>query len=169
MTAVTVPPSTFDAERPYTVADLKRMPDDGRRRELLDAMCPTDMHVLPAPYAVRTSPENEPQPDLLVARDDDVTERLLPVAPALAVEVLSPSTALNDLNNKKAAYQRMGTPSYWVVDTEEPRLTVFELDDRGQYQQVADVKGEDAFEARQPFPVWVVPSELLGTLRGRFG
>jgi Uma2 family endonuclease len=193
MTAVTAPPRNPDAERPFTVEDLAGMPDDGRRYELLDgvlvvspapgtkhqkavarliaildAVCPADMHVLPSPFAVRTSPENELQPDLLVARDEDLAEKLLPVAPMLAVEVLSPSTALNDLNNKKAAYQRMGVPSYWVIDPREPRLTVFELTEAGQYEQVADVKDEDGFEARWPFPVRVVPAQLLGGLRGRF-
>ncbi len=51
-----------------------------------------------------------------MARYVDLTLKNLPVAPVLAVEVLSASTELNDLNNKKAAYERMGTPSYWVVD-----------------------------------------------------
>lgn len=43
-----------------------------------------------------------------MARDEDLTEKLLPVAPVLAVEVLSLSTALNDLNTKKTAYERLG-------------------------------------------------------------
>ncbi len=86
------------------------------------------------------------------------------MAPLLAVEVLSPSTALYDLNTKKAAYERLGVPAYWVVDPQQPGLTVFELDDDGHYRQVAEVKGEDAFEARRPLPVRVVPVELLGTL-----
>jgi Uma2 family endonuclease len=38
----------------------------------------------------------------------------------LAVEVLSPSGRLIDLNLKRAAYQRMGTPSYWVLDPDVP-------------------------------------------------
>ena len=59
----------------------------------------------------------------------------------------------------------MGTPSYWIVDPELPRLMVFELDEHGDYQLVADVKDEDAFEAERPFPVRIVPAELLGTLR----
>ena len=175
--------------RPFTVDDVEAMPDDGNRYELIDGMlfvspapvarhqkivakllvtldaaCPADMHVLPAPFAVRPSNSTELQPDVLVARQEDLTEKLLPVAPVLAVEVLSPSTALNDLNTKKAAYERLGVPSYWVVEPQQPSLTVFELDGEGRYRQVAEVKGEDAFEAQQPFPVRVVPLELLGTL-----
>jgi len=175
--------------RPFTVDDLEAMPDDGNRYELIDGMlfvspapvvrhqkivlqlairldeaCPDDMHVLPAPFAVRPSRSTELQPDVVVARDEDLTEKLLPVAPVLAVEVLSPSTALNDLNTKKAAYERLGVPSYWVVDPHPPSLTVFELDGDGRYRQIAEVKGEDEFLAQRPFPVRIVPTELLGTL-----
>ncbi|SDD92108.1 Uma2 family endonuclease, partial [Actinokineospora iranica] len=84
--------------------------------------------------------------------------------PVLAVEVLSPSSTINDLNNKKAAYQRMGVPSYWVVDPQQPGIMVFELDQAGVYQQVADVKGEDSLVVREPFPARVVPVDLLGSL-----
>ncbi|MFC6090635.1 Uma2 family endonuclease [Saccharothrix lopnurensis] len=174
--------------RPYTVEDLEGMPDDGHRYELIDGVlivspapvpkhqkvvgeifmllhraCPTGLSAFTAPLSVRPSSSTELQPDVLVARDEDLTEKDLPVAPLLAVEVLSPSTALNDLNNKKAAYERMGVPGYWVVDPHELKLIVFELDVRGCYELVAEVKGEDAFEATLPFPVRIVPATLLGT------
>jgi Uma2 family endonuclease len=130
----------------------------------LDAACPSDLHVLAAPFAVRPKIDTEVQPDVLVARDADLTDKLLPVAPLLAVEVLSPSTALIDINSKKVAYQRMGTPSYWLIDPIEARLTVFELDQSGVYAQIGEVKGEDAIEVERPYPIRIVPAELLGTL-----
>ncbi|KAA2266190.1 Uma2 family endonuclease [Solihabitans fulvus] len=182
-------PSWLPPGRPLTVDDLETLPDDGHRYELIDGMllvspapgtrhqkvvlqtafrleqvCPDDLHVLAAPYAVRPSNTVELQPDVLVARDEDLTDRLLPVAPVLAVEVLSPSSALSDLNYKKAAYQRLGVPSYWVIDPQEPTLVVFELDEDGRYELVAEVKDQDAFEATRPFPVRIVPTELLGRL-----
>jgi Uma2 family endonuclease len=185
MTTTTVIPHG----RPFTVDDLEAMPDDGNRYELidgtlivspapafrhqkivlklaskLDAICPDDLHVLPAPFAVRESDSTEVQPDVLVARDSDFTEKLLPTAPLLSVEVLSPSSALIDLNVKKAVYERMGAASYWVVDPQQPSLIVFELAEDGRYRQVAEVKGDEAFEAERPFPVRIVPVELLGTL-----
>lgn len=169
--------------------DLEAMPDDGNRYELIDGMllvspapsmrhqrmllllaivlenaCPDGMLVLPAPFAVRPSKTTELQPDVLVAREADLTEKLLPVGPVLAVEVFSPSSVINDLNNKKAAYERMGVASYWVVDPQQPGMIVFELDDDGRYQQVAEVNGEEVFEAVRPYPVRIVPVELLGSL-----
>ena len=181
--------ATYLPEGPYTVADLEAMPDDGRRYELIDgelfvspapgsnhqaivAALTTQLYqtrppgtvVFPAPYGVRVSVKTEVQPDVLVARLEDLTEKFLPVAPLLAVEVLSPSTAPNDTLRKRDAYQRMGTPSYWIIDPDVPRLMVLELDEHGQYQLVADVKGDDAFDAERPFPVRVVPNELLEML-----
>ncbi len=174
--------------RPFTVDDLEAMPDDGNRYELIDGTlvvspapgrrhqrvmfklaivleenCPAGLEVLPAPFAVRVSPSTELQPDILVAREEDLTDKLLPGPPTLAVEVLSPSGVINDLNNKKAAYERMGVPSYWVVDPQQPSIIVFELVD-GKYDQVAEVKDGDTLEVSRPFPVRVTPKQLLGTL-----
>lgn len=175
---------------PFTVNDLETMPDDGRRYELVDGSlvvtpapgfkhqkivlllgmlletnCPDELQVLPAPFALRPSDKTELQPDVLVARDEDLTETHLPTAPVLAVEVLSPSTVLHDRNTKKAVYERLGVVSYWLVDPQIPSLTAFELDESGSYEQVAEVKDTEVFEARRPFPVDVVPSDLLGRRR----
>ncbi|WP_442638269.1 Uma2 family endonuclease [Saccharothrix yanglingensis] len=176
-----------DCEGPlYTVEDLEGMPDDGRRYELVDGAlhvspatghrhqkvvsklimflgnrCPGDLEVLSAPFSVRPSPTVELQPDVLVTRAEDVTDKLLPVAPLLVVEVLSPSTAAYDLNTKKAVYERLGVVGYWIVDPREPTLSVFELDAEGCYELVAEVKGGDAFHATAPFSVRIVPDDLL--------
>ena len=109
----------------------------------------------------------ELQPDVLVARQADFTDRDLSTAPLLAVEVLSPSTRLIDLTLKKAAYERMGTASFWVVDPRVPEIRAFELDPQApEYRDVARVAGDDEFVASQPFPVRFRPAELL-TRRGR--
>lgn len=184
MTSMSVGAST-----PFTVHDLEGMPDDGRRYELidgellvspapglrhqtiayqlhrlLDGACPDHLYVLSAPFAVQTDVSNEVQPDVLVARFDELTDKNLPAAPVLAVEVLSPSGRLIDLNLKRAAYERMGTPSYWILDPNVPDLTVLELDADGRYQEVTRVLGDEVFDALRPFPVRVVPTELLGRL-----
>lgn len=179
------------ASSPFSVADLAGMPDDGRRYELIDGQllvspapglrhqamaaalyrllddaCPDDLFVVIAPFAVRTDTRNEVQPDVLVARRDQLTDKNLPAAPVLAVEVLSPSGRLVDLNLKRAAYERMGTPSYWILDPDVPDLLVLELDTSGTYQQVARVTGLEVFTASQPFAVRVAPTDLLNRLTG---
>jgi Uma2 family endonuclease len=178
--------------RPFTVDDLEGMPDDGNRYELIDGLllvtpapgwshqemgfalavqlrelCPHDLRVLPAPFAVRTAFDSEVQPDVLVARYGDMTMKNLPVAPVLAVEVLSHSTRLKDRNLKKAHYERIGVQAYWILDPTEPgALTAFELD-AGAYRQIAHVEGDAEFTANRPFSVTVVPARLLDGLRPR--
>lgn len=176
---------------PFTVSDLEEMPDDGRRYELIDGAllvrpapgwahqeaaytlytvlrqaCPQDMRVIGAPFAVRPDQYNEVQPDVLAARYEDLTERGLPRAPLLAVEVISPTSRLHDASLKKAVYARLGTPSYWLVDPnrDKPSLTVFELAD-GDYKEIAQVTGGQAWTASRPFPVQVIPADLVRGLR----
>ncbi|MBV9313380.1 MAG: Uma2 family endonuclease [Pseudonocardia sp.] len=180
----------ISASTPFTVYDLEGMPDDGRRYEvidgellvsaapglphqivvlrlgrLLDDACPDELCTLVAPFAVQPDTSTEVQPDVLVARFADLTMKNLPTGPLLAVEVLSPSGRLIDLNLKRAAYEKMLTPSYWIIDPEVPNLLVLELDTNGKYTEIARVSGDNAFEAKKPFPVRVVPAELLGRLR----
>lgn len=176
--------------RPFTVDDLEAMPDDGNRYEVIDGMlivtpapgwhhqemgltaylvlraaCPRDLRVMAAPFALRTAHDSEVQPDVLVTRYVDLTPKNLPVAPLLVIETLSPSTALHDRNTKKAYYERMGVPSYWLLDPTEPgALTVFELKD-GVYARVAHVLGEESYAAKRPFAVTVVPGSLLDGIR----
>jgi Uma2 family endonuclease len=176
--------------RPFTRADLEQMPDDGRRYELIDGVlivtaapgrvhqravgrvyrllddgCTPAFEVLLAPFTVGLAEHTAMQPDVLVARRDQLTDRDLPGPPPLAVEVLSPSTRLLDVKVKRARLERAGTPSFWVVDPvarpEEARLIAWELGPEGRYQQVADVTGEKGFDATLPYQVSVVPADLV--------
>jgi len=52
----------------------------------------------------------------------------LPLAPDLAVEVLSPSETASDLEEKLADYRAAGTPLVWVVDPAKRRMTVISAD-----------------------------------------
>jgi Uma2 family endonuclease len=178
--------------QPFTVSDLDRLPDDGRRYELLDGVlvvsprpttvhqfaatqlvmllgnaCPDDLCVLSEP-AVQLSADTEFDPDVVVTRRQDVGGAKLTAPPLLAVEVRSPSTALVDLNRKKAAYQRFGVPSYWIVDPDlqKPSITAYELRD-GQYVTQGTATDRETLSAERPFRVEVVPATLLAGLPGR--
>jgi Uma2 family endonuclease len=170
--------------RPLTVADLDAMPDDGHRYELIDGILivspgpivphqralsrllrllfeavPDDLEVFAAPLDVRFSNDSQVQPDVLVVRRSDAEGDRLTSVPRLAVEILSPTTRLYDLNLKKARYERAGVPSYWVVDLDPSRLVAWELHD-GSYVEVADVSGEQEWTATAPFAVTVRPGDL---------
>jgi Uma2 family endonuclease len=172
--------------RAFTVADLDRMPDDGNRYELIDGVlivtpaparrhqrlsmnlsvllfhaCPAELEVLAAPFDVRLADDTNVQPDLVVARRSDLTDANLPVAPVLAVEILSPSTRSIDLHVKRERLRRAGCASYWAIDPADGHLTAWELDERGDYAQVADIRAGETWTAQRPFPVMIVPGELL--------
>lgn len=171
--------------RALTRDDLDAMPDDGHRYELLDgtlivspapsrrhqraslrlsvvldAALPAGLELLPAPFDVALADDTVMQPDLVVARVADYTERDLPVAPLLAVEVLSPSSRGIDLLLKKDRLERAGGAHYWVVDPLEPSITGWTLTD-GQFRQVARAVGDEAFSVEEPFEVRVVPADLV--------
>jgi Uma2 family endonuclease len=188
MSVVTIAEAWPAAGRPFTVAELDRMPDDGRRYELLDGVlivsprpttihqvvagrlygvlsgaCPEDLCVVPEP-AVELDPQTEFDPDLVVVRLDQIGGAKFTAPPLLAVEIRSPSTALVDLNRKKIAYERFGVASYWIVNPEppEPELTVFELRD-GRYALVATASGQ--LIADRPFAVSIHVGRLTEGLR----
>ena len=173
----------------FTVDDLERTPDDGRRYELVDGVlivspaprvphqlvlaelivllhgaCPDGLFVVPGP-GVRMSVNTELIPDLVVIRQDQLAETRVTRPPLLAVEIQSSSTALFDLNTKKAVYERFSIESYWVVvpDADRPELIAFELRE-GRYEQVAHVTDSQVFTATRPFDVEVVPALLVAGL-----
>lgn len=187
MTAMTAASTKEPAglpHRPLTRADLDAMPDDGHRYELIDgvlvvspaprirhqdavaslyrqlfAACPPELKVLFAPVDVALSDDTVMQPDLLVARREDFTERDLPTAPVLAVEVLSPSTRAFDLLLKKDRLQRAGCQHYWVVDPDVPAIMAWRLAD-GAYAEAGRAEGDDALELAEPFPLRITPSSI---------
>jgi hypothetical protein len=91
--------TTLPRGRPLTRADLERIPDDGHRYELVDgtlvvtpapswrpqrvsgrlqppaAQCPDELEVLYAPLDLTLAESTVRQPDLLVARRADLTQR----------------------------------------------------------------------------------------------
>jgi Uma2 family endonuclease len=168
---------------PFTVAELDRMPSDGHRYELMDGVlivsprpttvhqlvamrlataldkaCPDGLCVMAEP-AVQLNSVTEFDPDLVVVHLDDVGGAKFMAPPLLVVEVRSPSTASIDLNRKKAAYEKFGVPSYWLVNPApaRPELTVFELRDTG-YVRVAT--STEPLTVSHPFTVTITPANL---------
>lgn len=190
MSAVSIAEAWPSPGKPFTVAELDRMPDDGHRYELLDGAlvvsprptpahqvvaftlaatldraAPPEWQVVPEP-AVMVSRDTEFAPDIVVVGRDQLSGTKITRPPVLAVEVRSPRTALIDLNLKKAAYERFGVPSYWMVipGPGQPELIVFELAG-GHYEEAGRVSAGEPFRARRPFAVEVVPARLVAGLR----
>ena len=77
---------------------------------------------------------------------------------ALAVEIESPSTRLYDRLLKSRLYAEAGIPSYWRLDPKGPVLYAYELTDKGEYTEVAQVRPGSPWRAEQPFAIVVDPA-----------
>jgi len=78
---------------------------------------------------VHLSDHDVVEPDLLVVCDPrQIKESHIEGAPALVVEVLSPSTALHDRKRKMALYAARGVQEYWIVTPYPPMVEVYSLD-----------------------------------------
>lgn len=141
--------------RKLTYADFLSFPDDGRRHELIDGAhyvtpAPVTVHqrLLGALYlALRQYLENQPigevflspfdvvlsdhdvvEPDLLLVLDEQsdlVTEKHVVGAPALVIEILSPTTRARDRGIKRRLFERTGVREYWLVDPSDASVEVY--------------------------------------------
>jgi Uma2 family endonuclease len=140
-----------------TYEDYCRLPNDGRRYEILEGElavtpAPTPRHqevlvnllrlldehvrarglgkVYVAPIDVILSRTSVVQPDLVfvsTARLSLVSTRGIEGPPDLVVEVLSPTTEAQDRGPKLQLYAGYGVAHYWLVDAEAHRLEAHEL------------------------------------------
>ena len=77
--------------------------------------------VLNGPGVVRLRPGLDYEPDIFVVtttQQAQFSEQYFSGAPALAVEVISPSTRRRDLRTKASSYRTHNVPEYWAVDLE---------------------------------------------------
>lgn len=162
---------------PWTVADLDSTPDDGNRWELIDGTfivtpapggfhqrtvarlfevllgsAPTGVEVLVAPTAVVLADDTAPEPDVVVAVGETLGPRGIAGPPLLVAEVLSPSTRRYDLLLKRDVYAGAGIGWYWLVDPDEPRVTILRLEGEA-YVEHLQAGPRDVVTLDEPFPV----------------
>ena len=86
------------------------------------------------------SPWDVVEPDLVFVAADQLeilTEPNIQGAPALVVEILSPSTRRRDLGIKRQLFDRGGVREYWVVDPKARELTVYRRAPGGGLSELA--------------------------------
>ena len=186
MNVMTAPQLWDSQDRMLTVEDMENMPDDEFRYELDDGVlivspapspvhqlavtrltvlltgaCPNELLVLSGP-GINLSRFQHRIPDVAVLRWASFREPFPEDPPVLAVEVAAPRTRVYDRGRKKDVYAKFGVAWYWIVEPDEqrPSLTVFGLR-RGRYAEMAQVTGEQPYQAAGPFPVTVVPASLV--------
>lgn len=70
------------------------------------------------------------------------------------------SQEAQDRTFKRARYEALGVPAYWIVDPAKPSLTELRLSSRGRYAERATITGDDTFTTDYPFPVELTPAAL---------
>jgi len=176
-------------DRPLTVDDLARMPEDERcHYELVDGrldvspaparrhtraqgrlvthlsnLAPDDIEVEPeAGVTLNDARTHHRQPDLVAFSAKDAEEPYLTRPPLLVVEVISPESLFRDTDTKRREYADFGIPSYWIINPSHHTPSILELRlDGGQYQRITEARGEEVFETELPFPVRFVPRWLV--------
>ena len=108
--------------------------------------------VYTAPFDVRLPKNGETgdtqiytvvQPDISVICDlEKLDDRGCIGAPDLIIEILSPSTAKKDINDKFILYQESGVTEYWIVNPNDENINVFVLDAKGKYQLMGMYAGD---------------------------
>lgn len=178
---------TTRGPQPFTYEDLEATPDDGCKYEViggslivtpsplgghqsvalglalaLKAAATPETMVMIAPLDWHQADGGSVQPDVMVIRrqDYDPDARLsASVTPLLVVEVLSPSNAVFDRALKRALYQSLGVPAYWIVDPRAPSILALRLTG-GRYETEAEL-GTGSFCTDWPFPVRIGLEDLL--------
>jgi Uma2 family endonuclease len=157
----------------YTHADLMQMPDDGKRREIIDG----ELYVTPSPVnyhqkilfnltlALGKFLEDHPigelrfapldvilgehdvvEPDLLFVLNEhrDILQDWVRGVPDLVIEILSPSTEARDRGIKLKAYARYGVEEYWIVDPNAQVIEIYRLASKGFHLAATFAKGAKA-------------------------
>ena len=148
--------------RKYSYSDYVKIPDDGKRLEILNGeliMSPSPIavhqrvikkltiqldnivednnlgEVFIAPFDVILDKYNIVQPDIFfistenqnIVTEKNITDKNITGSPDLVIEVLSPSTAYNDLVTKKEIYEQFGVKEYWIIDPEKQWMEIYSL------------------------------------------
>ncbi|MDP2054303.1 MAG: Uma2 family endonuclease [Acidobacteriota bacterium] len=115
--------------------------------------------VLLSPFGIVFSKWDVVEPDLMfIARDQPhiLTEKNIVGAPALVVEILSPSTRRRDQTLKLRLFEKHGVREYWMVDPDHDTVTVDRLDENGAFTRFG-VLGVEAALSTPLLPGWTLP------------
>jgi Uma2 family endonuclease len=123
----------------------------------LELQLPADWNVVQT-FTVRLGPRDRPEPDLVVATaesvSDDTRTWVAPEDVRLVVEVESPESRIRDREVKSVKYAEAGIEHYWRIQRDAdqrslPEVHLYELDQTGRYREASVQRGRVI--ARLPF------------------
>ena len=98
-------------------------------------------NVLCAPMDVYFDDQNVLQPDIIFISNENkhlIHEDGIHGAPDFIVEILSPSTAYQDLKEKKQIYEEFGVKEYWIVDPKDQEVIGYSKQEKGFQEMVRE-------------------------------
>jgi len=145
-------------EQLFTYDDYARLPDDGKRYELVEGVlelmtpaptpkhqvisnqiqtiltnsCQSEYMIFASPIDLILSNTEVRQPDLLVvhrSKIDIITRRGIEGIPDLVAEILSPHSVKRDKQGKLRTYAKFKIPEYWIIDPAHESLEQYILSD----------------------------------------
>lgn len=157
-------------KRKLDYEDYTRLPDDGKRYEILDGelyvtASPSLLHqrlskrlqrrledffevrglgeVFNAPTDLILAQHDIVVPDLvIVAEPGQLSARAIEGVPLMVVEILSPSTRGRDRGIKMRRYAALGVSHYWIVDPDTQTIECWRLES-GEYRLVTQATVPD--------------------------
>lgn len=124
---------------------------------------PASGEALLSPFDIVFSKWDVVEPDLMFIAGDQphiLTEKNIVGAPALVVEIFSPSTRRRDQRIKRQLFERNGVREYWMVDPDHNTVTIDRLDDTGKFTRSAEL-GIDGALTTPLLPGWILPLAQL--------
>lgn len=109
----------------------------------------------------RLTEVDAPAPDLGFVVAERVAPRtagVIPVTPDLAVEVISPSDELKDINKKIELYQQAQVGLIWVIWSKKQRVDVYQ---RGQTKPVKELGPGEMLDGEDVIPGLKIPVKKL--------
>ncbi|SDJ91218.1 Endonuclease, Uma2 family (restriction endonuclease fold) [Nonomuraea maritima] len=141
-----------------------------RLHAALDKLAPAGHEVIQE-MSVKLGPQQRPEPDLIVVGPQAVIGSEISFFEAedvvLAVEVVSPDSAVRDRERKPVLYAQAGIPHYWRIEEihGKPAVFVYEIDPATNSYVAAGVH-HDRLKLSVPFDV-DIDLDTLYVLRSR--
>jgi len=123
--------------------------------------------VLGSRTPIRLDEKNGAEPDILFvqAEREQIIGRVgLDEAPDMVVEIISPSSRIDDRVRKFIGYEEIGVREYWLIDPERKTAEFFRRMDTGAFAEVTPKPGKPYHSAVVDGfwldPAWLLADEL---------
>jgi len=124
---------------------------------------PASGEALLSPFDIVFSKWDVVEPDLMFIAGDQphiLTEKNIVGAPALVVEILSPSTRKRDQTVKLRLFEKNGVREYWMLDPDRNLVTINRRLGGAAFTAL-DPLGVDALLTTPLLPGWTLPLDQL--------